>query len=278
MGVWSLLKGAFQFQRKHPVLQGVTLLLLVLPSLLQRLLQRVLALESPLLPSDVPTWEQPLFLGSLLILLLTSILSIWGQGCVLVTARRLLGHPAGRSRTAVMGLMRDAAEYVPRLFFTNILRLCTIGILLLPSLLASFLLIWYGAPAAVTWTVSGLLLLPATFYGLNTVFYAVVIVGEGKAFRESLRRSSQALKGHRLMLCTKLLVLFIFVLGPAVAWDQASSFWVTPEELTGNALLADGIGALLDGIGALFSTIALTLLYAELRTHTIEQATMKKSK
>ncbi len=272
MSIRQLLAGALEFQGKHPVLRRITVLLLILPALLQRLLQRYLAIESPLLQSDVPTWQQPLFLGSILILLLTSILQLWGTGSVLVTAKRLLGHPAGRTRTAVIGLMRDAAQYVPRLFFTGLLRLCTIGILLLPSLLASFFLVWNEAPWGITTLVAGLLLLPATFYGLHTVFYAVVIVGEDDSFRSALRRSAAALKGHRLLLCTRLLLLFVCTLGPAILWDQVAGNWIAPDEFSSRALLTDGIGSVLDGVGSLFSAITLTLLYGSLRTHTVERA------
>lgn len=270
MTLRALLAGAVAFQAKHPVLRPVTALLLVAPAFLDHAMRRVLAVQEPLLLPDMPLWEQPLMVATGLVLLFTTIVELWGVSCVLAIARRLLGHPAGRNRRVLLALMREGAHAVPALFFTNVLRICTILLLLLPSLLAVFLLLWQQAPARWLVAAGALTALPAVFYALKTSLYAVVVVGEGLRFRAALRRSADALRGRLLRLSARLLALFAVTLGPAMLLDELLVLRIPSEELSARALVADGAISVVEGVGVLLCTVALAQLYAGIRTATVQ--------
>lgn len=274
MGLRSLLTGSLSFQAKHPVLRGVTVLLLAAPAFLDHAMRRVLAVEDPLLLSDGPAWQQPLLLGTLLVLLLTTILELWGISCILVTARRLLGHPAGRTRRSLRALMREGADFVPALFLTSILRTCTVALLLLPALLLGIGLLWKDVAPELALTLSAFAAVPGVLYGLKTMFYSVIIVSEQLTYRSALKRSAAALKGRLLSTATRLLLLLAATLGPSIALDELLVLRIPSEELSLRALGADALISLVEGTGILLCTIALTLLYAGLRPHAVHHASL----
>lgn len=278
MGLTSLLSGAVSFQAKHPVLKGVTIILLALPAFMDHAMRRLLAVEDPLFVSDAPAWQQPILLGTLLVMLLTTILELWGIACILVTARRLLGHPAGRTRRVLRSLMREGADYVPALLLTSILRTCTVALLLLPSLLIAILLLWKGIAPEVSLTLAAVAAVPGVLYSLKTIFYSVVIVGEHMSYRAALRRSAEALKGRMLPVATRLLLLLAVTLGPAIALDELLVLHIPSEEFSARALGADAAISVVEGIGILLCTVAITLLYTNLRPYTVRQATAGTTK
>lgn len=118
---------------------------------------------------------------------------LWGTACILLVGERIVKSPAGRNRSSFASVRRQGMHYVIPLFLTNILR-------------DIFTLLWML-----------LLIIPGIIYKIRTSFYAVIIICEGKEYRESLQRSKELVHGHTWQVLWYFIVAGLLLFLPSMA-------------------------------------------------------------
>ncbi len=132
----------------------------------------------------------------LMLLLIVGIFTLWGQASILVVARRMLKRTAGRSRTSMRAVAREARSFIIPLLLTDIL--------------------WTAS--MVLWGL--LLVLPGIAVAIRGVFFSVIIVAEGgSAYRPALRASANVVAGHMLKTGVTLLLGALLCLGVPMLLD-----------------------------------------------------------
>ncbi|MDB4978293.1 MAG: hypothetical protein JWM56_479 [Candidatus Peribacteria bacterium] len=227
-GIIDILRGSFEFYRKHSALNWVMLWLMILPGIGLNLLKSLLKYGTV----NVPNYQSQLPLrivigvGALALI----IIVLWGTASVMVIGKRQIQNKAGRARTSFKTVRQESRILVGRLFFTNVIQTYTALyyslLFTVPALM--YLLIHptcqiqsknWQATTSCLWPVLLMtpLLIPALVYLLRTIFYGVIIATEDKAYREALRRSMEVTKGSLLYILTIVLGLAIIMYVPVLA-------------------------------------------------------------
>lgn len=239
---FSILRTAWNFARTHSVLKPIAVWMLFAPLLGMSLLSELAALL------EKEGWRgerQQIGLLILLGALVTGIVLVWGSACVLVVGGRMLRNTAGRTRTSFRAVTRQARAFVIPLILTGLLRTC-------------FVLLW-----------GILLIVPGIVYSLSTVFYSIVVVCEGKAYRGALRQSKAVLRGQwwRGILAYLLLCIVVFV--PLWAVSMLLEIFL-PTELFPLSLIGAVIDSVTGTAGILLFTLATVVLYKQLKKDAVK--------
>ena len=234
-----LLESAIAFYRKQPVLNRVTVWLLILPSFCIRLLARLAALpgETTFWPAYEPEMEWRVLAVILLVLL--NVVMLWGEAALLVVGKRLVKSPAGRSRTSFRAVRAQSATFIVPILLTSILRTC-------------FTILW-----------SLLLVVPGVVYLVRTAFFPMFVVFEKIEYRDALRRSIELVRGRtgRVLLVVLGLAMLLLLL-PAIAVGTLGSAVAGFD--TRLLALSDAVSAVVMGFSGMLFTLGLVSLYAHL--------------
>lgn len=263
----ALVRDAWEFLRKQPVLTDVFLWLLVLPAAFSNGIGDWENAASPM--------EEPLLhILRVFLLLGLAFLTFWGWSCVLFLGRRMVLHRAGRSRTSLRRARADALPLVLPLITTSLLQAFSAFyrslLFLIPAIL--LLLLFHNfttGPAQpgivfLAFLVFSPLLLPAALYVIRTSFAPMVVVCEGICGRAALGRSRLLVKGRLWRVTKTLLALAALTLLPAMllsAIVDAVAAAIQPS-LEIATVVTD---ALFSSLAILLSTLAATRFYGELR-------------
>lgn len=212
----SLIGSSWDFFRRQPALISVGFWMLFLPMLGIDALGSLH--DQDAIPADIRAGAT---LGIILLMLVLSVITIWGQCCVMVAGKRMLQTNAGRSRTSFNAVASQAKSFVIPFILTNILRGCI----------------------TLLWTL--LLVVPGIIYAIRTIFVPVVVVGENTAYRAALRRSMDAVKGNgwKIFGVLALLVIFLFVLPYIVMGAAALPLPVNAISKAGVRVISDAWSA-----------------------------------
>lgn len=226
--LFTLIGDAWRFYQKQPVLNSVILWLFFIPGALINVLVTML--------DWVPEERLDISLLMVGLMLMLSILMVWGTACVLLVARRTVKTSVGRTRTSFDTLRYEASALILPLLLTGILQAC-------------FVILW-----------SILLIVPGIIYQIRTSFYHVVIVTEGKTYRAALKRSRDVVKGHTWQMLGYLIGLWLCLYIPVslvsmAGWTYAAA---VDDRLT---ILFDVLDAGLNGFVTTLFLIALVSLY-----------------
>ncbi len=183
--------------------------------------------------------EQNAVLAILAVIILLSIVTVWGEACVLVIGKRLLQTSAGRSRTSFKAVRTKGAGFIIPLIITNLLRT---GMTILWSLL---------------------FLIPGIVYAIRTSFYPVIIVCEGIEYRPALARSKECFEGRFFSVTFALLILALTLFLPVQVLDIVLSL-VFPQPSA--AVFLDVVSSAAQSIAIVLFTTAMILLYGKLKT------------
>ena len=226
--LFSLIGSAWDFYKSNPVLNIVTFWLLFLPMLLLDILDRFL-MET-----------EDMWLLAFVIVIVLSLVIVWGQACVLTLGKKLLGGKGGSKSVTFAKLRGDASKLIVPLFFTEILFSC-------------ITLLW-----------ALLLIIPGIIYGVRAGFYPIVIATEGKAYREALQKSYKVVHGNTWTAFWYLLGLGITVFIPVIL--PLSFLEKVIETFDARLLIASAI--IMNGISSVVVTLfmlCIIVLYGELK-------------
>lgn len=235
-GIFELIGNAWNFCRKQPALIHVGFWLLLLPMLAITLLSRFIELQR----FQNETQSGPATAASLGIVALT-VVFVWGLASVLVVGKRLLAAKAGRSRTSFKAVRREARAYIIPLILTSILR------------------------SIITFLWGLLLIIPGIIYTIRTVFYFIIIVEEGIAYRPALQRSKELARGQIWNIFWRVVALALFLFGIiSIVSDTLHSFSDSPLALYGIDLLTD----VFTTVSVVLFILCLIQMYGALRPAT----------
>ena len=218
------------------------------------------------------------------IFLALSLVITWGTACVLLVGKRLMEKKAGRTRSSFKAVRTQAKRFVITLFLTDILRGCFIFfwslIYIIPALFTALLI------SSFPLSISGLtaffeqaeankqgvmvaivllpLLIPAIMYSIRTTFYYLVVVLEGKGYRQSLQRSKKLVDGKVWTVLWYLLVLGIVCFLPANILSNLLAMLLTsvdPQLFAVNDLIESTFGAL----ASTFFLLTTIIVYGSLK-------------
>ena len=284
---FRLLKESFSFWRKQPALTHVLLWFFIVP---------VIALD--LLTAFWPETNDAAFkqIGSIgvgLATLLSALVILWGQACVVLVARRMVVNRAGRSRTSFSSVRRGAIPLILPLLLGGILRAVitlewalayvlpvAIIIVTVPacrmaipgsirdvgmfiqngipledsSFIAAFL--QYCGPVVLF---SPLLILPALYY-LRTTFFPIALASEEEGIRAALRTSRVITRNYLLKTIFALAVFIVVLFFPSVlaqGWaDSMADLPLYPyAQAFADAVSSAGGFVFLLSIGALYAAL-----------------------
>ena len=234
----SLLQSAWRFYRKQSVLTSVWIWLLLLPLFANTLISHEM---NPVEGEYI--WDKEWIAPSVLALLILGVLILWGEACILLVGKRMLQHKAGRTRTSLRAVCRQARKYIVPLILTSILRAC-------------YTLLW-----------SLLLVIPGIIYTLRTIFFAIVVVAEGKAYRPALHSSIAMMRKRTMRVLLRLIgtAILVFVIPIAIdlLLNQSATASMMPLA-TAVALVHAAVWS----FASLLYTLSLVALYAYLKEHT----------
>ncbi|PIR48332.1 hypothetical protein COU80_05170 [Candidatus Peregrinibacteria bacterium CG10_big_fil_rev_8_21_14_0_10_55_24] len=243
--LFSLIGTSWDFFRKQPVLNGVLLWFIALPMMAMTLID--MATEAFPVFQDITnrgvilgeTDFRPL-LAYIVIEILLSLVMLWGIACILLVGKRLTVNRAGRTRSSLKTVRKEAVAFILPLLLTSILRSC-------------FTFLW-----------ALLFIVPGVIYYIRTMFYHVALVCEGHPYRSALQRSSQIVRGATWKALGAMLglsvVLFFPVIMIASILDTIAQR-LDPRLLVATAVIDSGLFAI---VLVLF-TISMILLYNELK-------------
>ncbi len=235
--VLSLIHGSWNLFCKHHLLRRAWLWLILLPMLVNSLLQFAQLGASPsanpLVSEEflIRSAVDPVLLALSTVLLRT--IGIFGSTCVLEIGVALL-HPrrAAEHATFPSVLRRGAVDFFS-VVITSVLRFVI----------------------ASLWAL--LLIVPGIIYLLRTVFYAIVVVDEGAFGLDALRRSAQLTRGRVLRTWGTILPLGALLLGPPLILDGVLEAAASPSVHAAGALAISSLFSL----GYVLLLLGLILLY-----------------
>ena len=236
--VFSIIGQAWDFFRKQPVLNQVTLWLIALPTAALFSLSQLREWHPAFGKTTEITSQYSLIILVAFAELTLSILMIWGIACILLVGKKLLKNSAGRTRSSFKKVRKEAGSFVANIFLTDILRGC-------------FTIFW-----------SILFIVPGIIYAIRTAFYQIAIVCEGKEFRSALLRSKQVVQGQTWRTFWYLLGIACIVFLPALFVTVVTTVLV--EVLDNRMLVAVNIVS--GGVWSLAITL-FTLTNIILYTH-----------
>ncbi len=241
---FSIIGESWNFYHKQPVLNAVLFWLIIMPiSALLILMQW--AKNQPFFASALENGIQwgvtdirPLA-AFFFVQLLLSLAVLWGIASILIVGRRLVTSKAGRARSSFRIVRGEALPFVLPLFLTGILRDCFMALWLL------------------------LLIIPGIIYAIRTIFFHVVLITEGLAYREGLDRSKEIVYGKTFeTFITIVLLSIIFFLPPAIITSALDSIVQHSGQYYIFGMLV--IDSILISFSILLFTIATIVLYSEL--------------
>lgn len=239
----SVVRRSGIFLRKQPVLTDVALWLVVVPYTGKAIFLTIIAsagwnTQLPGTGAPGATDAFPLVLAIGLVVLLCQL---WAEAAALTVAKRLLSRNAGRVRTSFRAVLRQSRGVVLPILLTEILWVCST-------------MLW------------GLLfILPGIVYATRAIFFPIIIVAEGKRYRDALRASIAIVRGRTLLTLIRVLGIMIVAFVPyaltGIAID-ALAIDVAPWPIR---LAGITITNLLLGFGVVAYEVMLTMLYAEMK-------------
>lgn len=236
---FPLLRTAWEFYRKQPVLNQVMLWLLFLPLLGLQVAGHLLG---PPAENPWPALNPGPGLSLLLWLagLLLGVTVTWGYASVLLIGKRLIKSPAGRSRTSFKAVRSQSLQFVMPLILTNLLHaLCMLlGLVLL--------------------------VIPGVVFAVRTGFYPVALVAEKKLYLSALRRSNAVVRGRTLQIFASMLLLGLVTFLPAglVTGLAATIMGAVDGRLLA---IADAVEAAAFSFAVTLHALATIEMYAHLR-------------
>lgn len=234
--IFTIVGKAWDFLKKHPVLNHVTFWLVALPMAGVFSLEQLQQTHPAFAEGAVFAHHSLLILGVIFAQLALSILMIWGTACILLISKKLIGNSAGRKRSSFKNVSKEAGGYVANLFLTGILRGC-------------ITLLW------------GLLfIVPGVMYAIRTYFYNIAIVCEEKEFRGALQQSKDIVTGNTWQTFLCLCGLAFVLLGPIAI--ISGIFIGTVERIDSRLLIsANLIAGGFWGIATVVFVISNVILY-----------------
>lgn len=232
----TLIGTAWNFGRKQPALTHVFLWLLLLPMLAMSLLMRFIDVERV----SGLAGTQPAVAAAALGMLALIVVFVWGTACVLIVGKRMIAAKAGRTRTSFKAVTREARSFVIPLILTSILR-------------SVFTFLW-----------SILLIVPGIIYSIRTMFYFIVVVEEGAAYRTALEQSKYIMRGHVWSVFWRVVVLGALLFAPISIIDAVLRI------LTGGAaeIGIDILSAVLTAVSVVLFIFCIIQMYGALRPAT----------
>jgi hypothetical protein len=158
---------SWDFCRKQHAIMQIGFWLLFLPSLVAGLLTDFEMRNEALIEAK-PELVILLILGYIAMALVMT----WGSVCVLIIGKRLLQAKSGRTRTSVKTVRAQAGPLFIPFVLTEILR------------------------GLITTLFTLLFIIPGIIYAVRTVFFPIILVAEGLAYRPALRRSAEVVRGQ----------------------------------------------------------------------------------
>jgi uncharacterized membrane protein len=243
--IFTLIGTSWDFYKSQPVLRTVLFWLILLPLAMLLATSEFFAEEAML---NEYTFEgviqgvqspAPLLLFILLQLVL-GVVMLWGIACVLLVGKRLLQTRAGRTRSSFSVVRKQAGRFVGNLFITDVLRSC-------------FTFFW-----------ALLLIVPGIIYFVQTFFFAIAIVCEGKGYREALLHSKSVVKGHTRTALLYLAGLAGAIFLPLLVIDSISIELVF-RTVPGLMRFTYLISAYLYSLGIVIFMLSTMSLYAQLK-------------
>lgn len=263
MNTISLIRSSWEFFRKQPALTSVAVWLLFLPMLIMDALE--ILTENDLIPSTIAVEAS---IGILVLTLMLTILTIWGQSSVLVAGRRMLQTKAGRSRTSFTATASEAKAFIIPLLLTSILYGCIIALWMLPAVAYVFALA-YVDPAylrnPVLVALTGLFTLPGMAAAVRMSFYPVIVVGENTAYRAALKRSKDAVRKGFWKITGQIGLLILFLLFIPMAIIIAAAASLPEGELIGYAIMSVTVNLWM-ALATVLLNLCFIRMYEQVRT------------
>jgi uncharacterized membrane protein len=246
--ITQILKTSWTFYKKHRVLNLVALWLLILPAFCAALID-VFFDPKHMAQAGLSGRDMQILDG--IVSIVSGLFAIWGYACVLLIGARLLETRAGRARTSFKSVRRDGLRLVIPLLLTSILRDCFTFFWSLPFLLGVLVLLPLIPPPLVLLPLVPLLV-PAFLYQMQTIFYDIIVVCEGIAYRDALRRSKSVTRGKLGVLLLYVLTIGCVLLLPVILLSALVS------ELT---LLGDLITSVAFSLAFILFALSMIQLY-----------------
>ena len=226
----------------QPVLRGVMIWFFILPYAIHNLFWTFVYWNQAQV-ALTPDQQEMLRIIIILEMIVLGIVMTCSSALALTVSKRILTSRAGRARSSLSGVWNEGRPSVIPLLLTGVLRFC-------------FICFW------------GLLLIvPGVIYAIRTMFYDVVIVGEGKSYRGALKRSKAIVHGHTWAILWRYCLLFL-LLPIAVNALTYIGYWITQGTGWPGTVAMDIVDAVLNGPAMLLLIISTVLLYkATLEKH-----------
>ncbi len=210
----------------------VTFWFLFLPALVTGLLTDM-ELRSETLLTERPELRILVGLGYLV----ASLVVVWGVVCILSIGKRLLQAKSGRARSSFKAVRIQARTYFIPYLLTSILR----GVI------------------TVLWTL--LLIIPGIIYMVRTVFYPVIVVCEGTAYRPALKQSMEIVRGQFWSVLLSVLCLGLLTIVPAQLLSGVFAL-IAKDAPPQIILAADVATAIIASFALVIYTLSLIQVYA----------------
>ena len=169
-----------------------------------------------------------------------AIVYTWGIGCVLLISNKLYKSKAGRKRSSLNAVRKEAQKYIVPLFLTSILRSC-------------FTFLWLL-----------LLIIPGIIYSIRTMFFSVEVVLEDNAYRNGLRKTKETVTGNTWKAFWSVLGVSVILFLPATMVDIALNYILDELLEIPGLLIAAIISNGIFGILTIIFTLASMIIYREL--------------
>jgi hypothetical protein len=176
-----------------------------------------------------------------MVILALVLLLIWGVCAVLIVGKRLLAAKAGRSRSSLKVVMREARGIIIPIVLTGIVR----------TLIAT---LW-----------SLLFVIPGIVYLIRTSLHSIVIAEENIAYLPALQKSAELMKGHAVRFLGRMITLALLLTGIPHAIISALGLLLAPSN--GVLLLLEILRAALNSMSIVLLLLSLVLLFSDLRPH-----------
>ena len=229
------------FARRQPALHWAGFWLLFLPTLVINCIIRFV--PHPGETDIVNASQANLLIASGVLVVVLTILMVWGECCVLIVGKRLLLSSAGRSRTSFRAVRALGRKLILPVLLTSLLR----------------------SAIMVLWTF--VFIIPGIIYAIRTVISSVVIVAEGTAYRLALQRSKDMVRGHTWHVLLWLIGISLTLFAPV----QVLAIIVEPlanQSVIALTLLAEFCVAAAQTVAGVLFTLCLVVMYGKLKKKT----------
>lgn len=243
-GVFDIIGTSMEFYKKHPLLNQVVGWLLVLPLSLSFVVTDLMSENGWLFSYLMETAEMSKIAISLMSAILNLGFSIWlwwGCACVLLIGKRMVKSSAGRSRSSIKTVREQGSKFIVPLFLTDILRDC-------------FTFFWLL-----------ILIVPGLVYRVRTIFFHVIIVCEGKEYRDALDMSKEIVTGRSWTVFWYQLGITVALFFPMLAVVSVIQGFILAES-TRFFLVANILSATVISLTLALYLLATITLYKEVKS------------